>query len=250
MRKFLLTCVIAIFMAVTVSAQVISVSDADRKAITEAALNYMEGGDEGNVERMGKALHYELMKVTPVTLPQTGSTVLMKMGYTELLEIIRPNAGKEEKKESSTTVDILAVKEGLAMVTVVSKRFYDYLQIAEIEGEWKLVNVLWIFNPEFRKDTAAEPNDVDADKEAVKQAVLDYIDGSFSGDAVRMERALHPELTKVIPSPHPQTGKVLLRKMGAGMLIEGTKAKMGMVEEGKRDIHFKLLDIQRNIAFA
>ena len=41
----------------------------------------------------------------------------------------------------------------------------------------------------------------------------------------------------------------MLRKMGSGMLIEGTKAKMGMVEEGKRDIRFKLLDLKRNIAF-
>ena len=34
------------------------------------------------------------------------------------------------------------------------------------------------------------------DQEAIRGVVLDYIDGWFDGDAVRMERALHPELVK------------------------------------------------------
>lgn len=35
-----------------------------------------------------------------------------------------------------------------------------------------------------------------ADEVAVVGAVLDYFEGWFEGDAVRMERALHPELVK------------------------------------------------------
>jgi len=39
--------------------------------------------------------------------------------------------------------------------------------------------------------------DPDPEKKAIKKAALDYIEGSFSGDAERMANALHPELTKV-----------------------------------------------------
>jgi len=34
------------------------------------------------------------------------------------------------------------------------------------------------------------------DEDAVRAAVLDYIEGWFDGNAERMERALHPELMK------------------------------------------------------
>ena len=34
------------------------------------------------------------------------------------------------------------------------------------------------------------------DQDAVRAAVMDYVEGWFEGDAGRMERALHPELVK------------------------------------------------------
>jgi hypothetical protein len=33
-------------------------------------------------------------------------------------------------------------------------------------------------------------------EDAVRSAVMDYVEGWFEGDAGRMERALHPELVK------------------------------------------------------
>jgi hypothetical protein len=35
-----------------------------------------------------------------------------------------------------------------------------------------------------------------SDEAAIRAVVLDYVEGWFDGDAVRMERALHPELMK------------------------------------------------------
>jgi hypothetical protein len=35
-----------------------------------------------------------------------------------------------------------------------------------------------------------------AEKEAVRQAVLDYVEGIYEVDATRIERSVHPELTK------------------------------------------------------
>ncbi len=29
--------------------------------------------------------------------------------------------------------------------------FYDYIQLAKINGEWKIVNVLWVMNPNAPK---------------------------------------------------------------------------------------------------
>jgi hypothetical protein len=38
----------------------------------------------------------------------------------------------------------------------------------------------------------------DAEKEAAIKCALDYSDGAYSGDAARMERAIHPDLNKLI----------------------------------------------------
>jgi hypothetical protein len=38
--------------------------------------------------------------------------------------------------------------------------------------------------------------DPKADRAAIERAVLDYFEGWFDGDPVRMKRALHPELVK------------------------------------------------------
>jgi hypothetical protein len=37
------------------------------------------------------------------------------------------------------------------------------------------------------------------DSAAIRQTALDYIEGYYSGDAVRMERAIHPDLNKATP---------------------------------------------------
>ena len=36
----------------------------------------------------------------------------------------------------------------------------------------------------------------DAEREAVKQAVMDYVEGIYTVDASRIERSVHPELAK------------------------------------------------------
>ena len=58
----------------------------------------------------------------------------------------------------------------------------------------------------------------EAAKEAVARAALDYMDGAHAGDAARMERAVHPELTKATVRDLP-TGRQALHKAGASRLI-------------------------------
>ena len=43
-----------------------------------------------------------------------------------------------------------------------------------------------------------------ADSADIRATALDYIDGYYTGDAVRMERALHPDLAKRIVMTDPQ----------------------------------------------
>ncbi len=63
-----------------------------------------------------------------------------------------------------------------------------------------------------------------ADSAAIVQTALDYIEGWYSGDAERMQRALHPELAKRIVVTDATTNKSSLREMGAEELVEGTRS--------------------------
>ena len=49
--------------------------------------------------------------------------------------------------------------------------------------------------------------DSPSDNAAITKTALDYIEGWYTGDAVRMERALHPELAKRMISTDLKTGR-------------------------------------------
>lgn len=243
MKKLALIFAIFLFLLMFLSIQAQAQDASAREAIKETALNYIDGAHAGSAARMEQAVHPELCKVTLQTIPQTEKTVLRKAGSSRLIQVVGAQATVLAEEKRHIQVEILDVLQGLAMVRATSAKFWDYLQIADIDGEWKIINVLWINNPNQEKSTHTS-----ADETAIKETALNYIEGSFSGDAERMEKALHPELNKVIPVKVRQTGKTMLDKMGAALLIEGTRAKMGMVPVDERNIELNILDVKNNIA--
>ena len=89
-----------------------------------------------------------------------------------------------------------------------------------------------------------------ADSTAIRQAALDYIEGYYTGDGTRMERALHPELAKRIVRTNEQ-GRSQLSNMSAMSLVLGTRAGGGNdtpAAERRKDV--TILDIYQNAASA
>lgn len=71
---------------------------------------------------------------------------------------------------------------------------------------------------------------VDADEDAVRSVVLDYVEGWFDGDAGRMKRALHPELVKRcrgIEGDDPDA----LETLTAGEMVDATATGEGRRED-------------------
>jgi Putative lumazine-binding len=92
----------------------------------------------------------------------------------------------------------------------------------------------------------AKPNDA----ELIKQVALDYIEGWYEGNAERMERSLHPELTKRIVRTD-NTGRSNLSQMGAVTLVQFTRSGGGKdtpKERQQKDV--TVLDIFGNAASA
>jgi hypothetical protein len=69
----------------------------------------------------------------------------------------------------------------------------------------------------------------ETDRTAIVEAVRDYFEGWFEGDAVRMERALHPDLAKRSPegdggSPDDETP---LDETSASWMVDATARGVG-----------------------
>jgi hypothetical protein len=86
-----------------------------------------------------------------------------------------------------------------------------------------------------------------ADSAAIRATALDYIEGWYTGDTVRMERALHPSLAKRIV--RTQNGESVLGDMTAAQLIAGTRSGFGKrTPEAERQRDVMILDVYRNAA--
>ena len=89
-----------------------------------------------------------------------------------------------------------------------------------------------------------------ADSAAIKATALDYIEGWYSGDGERMERALHPELAKrIVSQPTQPGGRSRLDSQSAMTLVKNTRAGGGKrtpAEQQQKDV--TILDIYENAA--
>jgi hypothetical protein len=232
--------------AATALAQDGANTNEDEDGVVRAAMDYMGGAVTADAERVARGVHTELTKVVVRTLPQTGRQVLSYNTHTTLVEVVRGLAERMAEVDKNVEVTVFDIGHDLAAARAVGQLWYDFLLLAQIKGEWKIVNVLWARN---QPDAAnRQPDDFETTKADVERTALDYIDGAYSADAERMERALHPELTKMMLGRHRQTGEPFLYKMGATDLIEGTRAGLGAVEESKRNIEVDVYDIAFDMA--
>jgi hypothetical protein len=121
---------------------------ADSAAIRATALDYVEGWYEGNPERMGRALHPELVKRIVVSDTATGRSVLQNMGASALVNGTRHGYGKSTPRErQEKEVRILDIYGNAASARATMADWIDYMQLAKVDGRWMIVNVLWERKP-------------------------------------------------------------------------------------------------------
>ena len=90
--------------------------------------------------------------------------------------------------------------------------------------------------------------DPETDRAAIERAVLDYFEGWFGGDPVRMERALHRELVKR-SLERDLAGRATLRTISAESMIEATARGDGKNESpGDLRIEIEVEDLLGDLA--
>lgn len=95
---------------------------------------------------------------------------------------------------------------------------------------------------------AAEPAALN-DEAGIRRAALDYIEGWYTRDVSRMQRALHPEMVKRRVMRDSASGKPVLDHGDAKRLIEATRPRPGEAPpraDRRREVH--ILDVHGNAA--
>ena len=113
----------------------------DEQVIRDVALDYIEGWYTADATRMDRALSSELAKRRIVSADEiwhVDKAWMVSATGEGRGRIARPNEGRRD-------VTLLDCSETMASVKIVSEKYVDYLHLARIEGEWRIVNVLWDF---------------------------------------------------------------------------------------------------------
>jgi hypothetical protein len=117
----------------------------ERDAIIKTCLDYAEGWYTGDVTRMQRSLHPDLVKRTLDRDPDQNTWQLTPARNAEyMVSLTREGGGSalaEPRRVSEVT--ILDVYQRTASVKVISHEYVDYLHLAKFEQGWMIVNVLW-----------------------------------------------------------------------------------------------------------
>ena len=120
---------------------------ADSVAIRQTLLDYVEGYYNADWQRVAKAVHPELVKRI-IMQDTSGLTAINTQGASLLIIGAKRNKKMEDGPGFKADISIYDIFKNVALAKVVTNKFsfIDYAQLAKINGEWKIINVLWAFN--------------------------------------------------------------------------------------------------------
>lgn len=123
----------------------------DTIGIKETVLNYLEGLETNNPMRVEKAMHPDLAKRTIEKNKEgkdfpSNMTAASLIGYTKDFDYsLFYKKGVDPNEALKVETIIYDISDGIATVKAAQNKFefFDYIHLGKINGEWKIVNILW-----------------------------------------------------------------------------------------------------------
>lgn len=145
----LIRFIIFVFVSLLFNLNLVAQSN-DEAAIKQAAIDYMESYYASNTPQMERAVHHEVAKRH--IIEREGFQLVKNMGYTELVSLTKLEGKKWAKKKDEplkVEVKILDIDGNIASIKASTNQydFFDYMHVAKINNEWKIINVLWDNHP-------------------------------------------------------------------------------------------------------
>ena len=126
-------------------------TQSDSLLIKETVLNYLEGLEYNDTLRVEQALHPDLAKRV-IQQDQNGKDKLDNMTASTLLYYTKTFDYTKLYKEGVNPEEFLKVEvilydisNDIATVKATQNKFafFDYIHLGKINGEWKIINILW-----------------------------------------------------------------------------------------------------------
>ena len=110
----------------------------------------------------------------------------------------KPAADESQRKRRIDSLNITG-NAGVARIVLdyPDTTLTDYMSLLKVDGEWKIVNKVFNAEPKAKPTTNSTAAQLPDDREAVKQAVLDYVEALYEADSARIERSVHRDLFKL-----------------------------------------------------
>jgi ketosteroid isomerase-like protein len=115
-------------------------TETELELITEAVRDYFEGWYDGDVERMDRVLHPDLVKRGA---GQDGPDRLRITSKERMLELTALGEGKEDGADRSLDIRVEDATADTASVTVRSAVYHEYVHVVRTPAGWKIANALW-----------------------------------------------------------------------------------------------------------
>jgi len=138
---------IIVIILVTTTFTLKSQTTNDSIQIKQAVLDYVEGWYYKDATRVDNAVHFEFVKRSIHTRDSAdflGTINKSRMDYITLHH-------RDREYGLVTEVFILDALPTIASVKVIFNECIEYLHIAKLNDEWKIVNNLFTGNPDYKK---------------------------------------------------------------------------------------------------
>ena len=147
--------------------------------VKEVPFNYITSWYAGDTNQMKQALHVKLVKRRVVTTKE-----VWNVSYDWMIHAVKSGTGRIENiKQAQKEIQILDQTDTIASAKVISNRFIDYLQLAKINNQWKIVNALWEYKATPTRGTVEE----------AKHIAIEYIKSWKTGNSKVMKDILLPD---------------------------------------------------------
>jgi hypothetical protein len=120
-------------------------TDQDRAGVERAALDYLEGFYEGDAAKIRSGVHPDVVKFGFFPSRSGDGYASEPMSFDQMIEFANgvKERGNFAPEDAPKEVIILEVTDQIAAVKVVAWWGFDYLHLANYDGEWKVIHVIW-----------------------------------------------------------------------------------------------------------
>ena len=140
MKKLILVVAALVLLPVAVAAQ----ADAEREAVRQAVLDYVEGVYQVDASRIERSVHPDLAKRG--FFVKKGETVYTPhvMTFQQLVNLARNyNKDGHIPADAPKGIVIFDISDQTASAKLTAVWGIDYIHLAKYDGKWKFINVLW-----------------------------------------------------------------------------------------------------------